>query len=198
MAKERRQGLRQRFIALTVASVGSVMASAISYGMAVYRAANPEPLRMVSLGETVDTGRWHLEIAGARTSDLPPSGRVPSEPKTFLLVDFEANNRSAVTAYLPAKLFTIASPVAEQVDPSYYLARDGAFGGALHPGMPEKMIAVWEWPERQALPDSLKLLIGSQIYKERDNLYGASNWLDRDPVAVVSLTIAQEAEKAKR
>ena len=57
---------------------------------------------------------------------------------------------------------------------------------------PEELTAAWEWPAGQVLPRELKLLIGSQIYKKRDNLYGASNWFDRDPVAVVQLTVAQK------
>lgn len=47
-------------------------------------------------------------------------------------------------------------------------------------------------------PRELKLLIGSQVYKKRDNLYGASNWFDRDPVAIVSLTVTQEAARARQ
>lgn len=62
--------------------------------------------------------------------------------------------------------------------------------------MPERLTAVWEWPAGETPPRELKLLIGSQIYKKRDNLYGASSWLDRDPVAVVPLAIAAKTEGA--
>lgn len=195
---EQRRTYRQRLIALAAASIGSLAASAISYGAAIYRAANPEPLRAAVPGETVDTGRWHVTIAGARVSDSPPSGRRPPEPKTFLLVDFEAGNRSASTAYLPAKLLTFAGLEAKLASPAFYLTRDKAFGPSLHPGMPERLTAVWEWPAGEMPPRELKLLIGSQVYKKRDNLYGASNWFDRDPVAIVSLTVTQEAARARQ
>jgi hypothetical protein len=192
MTNTQQRSFRQRLVALAAASIGGVAASVISYGMAIYHAANPAPLRIAALGETLDTGQWHVTITGARMSGLAPSGRKPSEPKTFLLVDFEADNRSASTTYLPVKLFTFASPAVKLPPPTFYLARDKAIGGNLHPGMPEKMIAAWEWPARETMPREWNLLIGSQIYKKRDNLYGASNWFDRDPVAVVPLAVTQE------
>lgn len=196
MTNEQRRNLRQRLYALAAASIGSVIASAISFGMAIYHAANPEPLHSAELGEMVDTGQWHVTVRAARISRLPPSGREPIEPKTLLLVDFAAENRSASTAHLPAKLFTFAAPKTELAPPTFYLTRDKATGGGLHPGMPEKLTAAWEWPTGEALPHDVKLLIASQIYKKRDNLYGASNWFDRDPVAVVPLAVAQETGSA--
>ncbi|MDX0615612.1 hypothetical protein GOC93_18510 [Sinorhizobium medicae] len=195
MTNEHRN-FRQRLLALAAASIGTLAASAFSYGAAIYRAANPEPLRTAALGETVDTGRWLVTVTGSRVSDLPRTGRKPLEPKTFLLVEFEADNRSASTAYLPSKLFTFASQEGKLASPTFYLARDKAIGGALHPGMPERLTAVWEWPAGETPPRELKLLIGSQIYKKRDNLYGASSWLDRDPAAVVPLVIAAKTEGA--
>lgn len=192
MTNEQRRNYRQRLLALAAASIGGLTASAISFGAAIYHAANPEPLHAAVPGEMVDTGQWHVTITGARMSHLPPSGSEPFEPKTLLLIDFEAANRSAATAFLPAKLFTFAAPVIELAPPTFYLTRDRATGGSLHPGMPEKLTAAWEWPTDQAPPEDVKLLIASQIYKRRDNLYGASKWFDQDPVAVVPLTVAQE------
>ena len=52
------------------------------------------------------------------------------------------------------------------------------------------MIAAWEWPAAQPLPRELRLKIGSQIHKRRDNLYGAPGWFDRDPIAVVVLPVS--------
>lgn len=46
-----------------------------------------------------------------------------------------------------------------------------------------------EWPQGTPPPQEVRLLIGSEIYKKRDNLYGASSWLDRDPVAVIQLPV---------
>lgn len=192
MTNEQRRSFRQRLLTLAAASIGSLVASAVSFGTAIYYAANPEPLHSAAPGEMVDTGQWHVTIGSARMSHLPPSGSEPFEPKTFLLIDFEADNRSASTAYLPAKLLTFAIPEMELAPPTFYLARDKAIGGGLHPGLPEKLTAAWEWPAGRVLPRELKLLIGSQIYKKRDNLYGASNWFDRDAVAIVPLSVARK------
>ncbi len=48
-------GATARLIALAAASIGTLAASAISYGAAIYRAANPNPCAPPA-GETADTG----------------------------------------------------------------------------------------------------------------------------------------------
>lgn len=193
MADEKRKTVRQRLATIIIAGVGSALASAISYATAIYHAANPVPLQVVTEGGMIDTGQWNITVFDARLSNTSPTGLHPVEPKKFLLIDFEADNRSAESAFVPMKLIALDPPVAGLVDPTIYLARDKFVAGAIHPGLPEKLTLAWEVPANVTLPDKIRLLVGSQIYKKRDNLFGASNWLDRDPVAAVELKIAESA-----
>jgi hypothetical protein len=193
MADEKRRSVRQRLATIIIAGVGSALASVISYATAIYEAANPKPLRVFTAGETIDTGRWNITVSNARLSTSSPTGLKPITPKKFLMVDFDAANRSAASAFVPMKLLALDPPVAGLADPTIYLARDRFVAGAVHPGLPEKLTLVWEVPIDATLPDKIRLSVGSQIYKKRDNLYGASNWLDRDPVAAVELKIADAA-----
>lgn len=63
--------------------------------------------------------------------------------------------------------------------------------------MPEKLTVVWEWPQGETPPQEVRLLIGSEIYKKRDNLYGASTWLDRDPIAVIQLPVHMSSAESE-
>jgi hypothetical protein len=63
--------------------------------------------------------------------------------------------------------------------------------------MPERLIATWEWPQAVPEPQELRLRITSQVYKRRDNLYGAPGWFDRDPVAIVTLPVAAQPAGAQ-
>jgi len=193
MADEKRKTVRQRLATIIIAGVGSALASVISYATAIYEAANPQPLQVVTEGGTIDTGQWNITVFDARLSNTPPTGRQPIEPKKFLLIDFEADNRSAESAFVPIKLLTPDPPIAALINPTIYLDRDKFVAGAIHPGLPEKLTLAWEVPANVTLPDEIRLLVGSQIYKKRDNLYGASNWLDRDPVGVVELKVTDAA-----
>ncbi len=192
MTGDRQLSMRNRLLAFVVASLGGAAAILVSFAVSVYEAAHPEPLRTLAAGEPVDTGRWLLSVHDARIEDTPPTGRAPEEPKRFLTVGFELDNRSAGTSAVP-NLLLPDPPVEGLSEPQVYLARDRQLAGGLHPDMPERLIAVWEWPQAQPLPLTIRLLIGSQIYKRRDNLYGASNWLDREPVAMVELPVAGRA-----
>jgi hypothetical protein len=189
MADQKNKGLRQRLLALIIAGVGSAAASIISYATAIYDAANPEPMRELHIGEVFDTGLWQVTFIGGRIANIPPTGLKPYQPKTYLMVDLRVANQSASSAYVSRSLLTTdpATP-----PPTFYLVRDKWIASPINPGMPEDVTAVWELPEGQSVPDKLRIVVGSQIYKKRDNLYGASSWLDRDPIASIDLTLAQE------
>lgn len=190
--------IRQRAAAALVAGVGGALATAVSFGKDVYDAANPEPVARVAAGEPIDTGRWIVTVEGARAGDLPPTGVAPPEPKRFVMVEFVLDNRSAASAFPSARLLALDPPVEGLPDPDFYLLRDRWVAGAVHPGIPERLVAAWEWPQGVAVPKLLKLSVASQIYKTRDNLYGASSWFDREPAAVVELTVAEDAGEAGR
>ncbi|HTV69875.1 MAG TPA: hypothetical protein VMF90_15180 [Rhizobiaceae bacterium] len=192
MAAERQSTLRQRLFAILVAGIGATAASAASFAMAVYDAANPEPIAAIDAGVQIDTGKWNVMLREAYLSPAPPTGIQPPTPTTFLTVEFDLENRSAASAYASTKLFTLDPPV--EALPDFYLERDLWVAGPLNPGMRERMIATWELPAGQTPPHELSVMVGSQIYKRRDNLYGASGWFDREPAARVTLPVAARNE----
>lgn len=198
MADERRATLRQRLFTLLVAGIGAAAASAVSFAMAVYEAANPAPIPVVAAGDTIDTGRWTAVFREARIGPMPPAGDEPPEPKIFLTAEFDLENRSAASSYVSSNLITLDPTLAGLPEPVYHLARDGRLAGPLNPGMRERMIVVWEWLEGRPPPRELRLVVGAQIYKRRDNLYGASSWFDSDPVAVVELPVMRDDAEVGR
>lgn len=197
MTDERQATLRQRVLAILVAGIGAATASAVSFAMAVYEAANPEPVPVVAIGEPIDTGRWIVTLREARIGATPPNGAAPSEPKAFFIVELDLENRSAASSHVSSNLIAVDPLVSDQPDPVFYLARDNWLASPLNPGMPERMIAAWEWPDEQSVPDGLRVMIGGQIYKRRDNLYGASGWFDGDTVAMVELPVSQDAAETE-
>ena len=146
MPAEQRLSWRRRLFAFVVASVGAAAAAAVSFAMTVYDAAHPKPVPVVALGQAIDTGRWTITFRDARTGSIPPTGVKPSTPKTLVMVEFDLDNRSASTSNIFSRLFTIEPPVPNLPSPAFYLARDKSVAGGLQPDMPERMIAVWEWP----------------------------------------------------
>jgi hypothetical protein len=196
MPAEQRLTLRRRLVAFVIAGAGVAAATAVSFAMTVYEAAHPKVVPLVAAGQPIDTGRWILTIREARLASAPPTGTKPLVPKKLLMVEFDLDNRSASTSNVFLRLFTIDPPVANLPQPVVYLARDKWIASGLNPDMPERMIAVWEWPATAPLPQQVHLKITSQIHKRRDNLYGAPGWFDRDPVAIVALAVAPEAAGA--
>ena len=188
MSETRQSTVRQRLLAIIVAGVGSFLAAAASFGMSVYEAANPPPLPVRQAGDRLDTGRWTVTLHSARIATTPPTGVPPSKPTTYLMLELDALNMSATPSYLSTNLLSVGPDMPDR--PDVYLARDEALGGPLNPGMEERLIVVWELPADRPPPASLRVLVGSQIYKVRDNLYGASGWFDREPVAAVELAVA--------
>lgn len=195
MSFQQRSTLRQRLFAFLVAGVGGTMAAAVSFAMTVYDAANPEPAPVVAPGQPVDAGRWIVTIQGARTGTVPPTGVLPIPPKRLVMVDLDLDNRSAETSNVFYRILSFDPPAPELADPTFYLARDKWIAGGVNPGMPERLVAAWEWPDDQPLPGSLRIRITNQIHKRRDNLYGAPGWFDRDTAAVVEVSVTQDVKE---
>lgn len=189
MHAEQRLTWRRRLFAFVVASVGAAAATAISFAMTVYEAAHPKPVPIAAPGQPIDTGRWTITFRGARTGSIPPTGFKPSTPKKLVMVEFDLDNRSATSSNVYSRVFTIEPLIPNLPSPTFYLARDKSVAGSLQPDMPERMIAVWEWPAAVPVPEQLRLKVMSQIHKQRDNLYAAPGWFDRDPAAFVTLAV---------
>lgn len=195
MSAEQRLTVRRRLLAFLITGVGAAAATAVSFAMTVYEATNKKARPVVKAGQPIDTGRWIVTLHEARVGSIPPTGTKPSTPKRLLMVEFDLDNRSASTSGAFSRLLTIDPPVPNLPPPTFYLARDKWIASGINPGMPERMIATWEWPSTVPLPQEVRLQVASQIHKQRDNLYGAPGWFDREPVAIVTLAVAPEATR---
>jgi hypothetical protein len=191
MTDTRPAAIRQRLYAFLIAGVGGLAASAVSFGMAVYDAAHPPKVAVVSVGQRIDTGRWFVTVLSARVGITPPTGIAPLSPKQYLLVDLDVTNRSATPNNILDRVVTLDEPSLKLPAPMAYLDRDKYFAGYFNPGMPERVTMAWEWPVRAKVPDTVTVAINRQIYKLRDNLYGATGWYDRGAIATVELAVAR-------
>lgn len=191
MAETSSTTLRHRLIAFLVAGAGGMTAAAVSFAMSVYDAAHPPQVEKAAIGEVIDTGRWHLTILGARTGMVSPTGIKPSQPRPLLMVDLDVENRAADPTSVLSNVLKPQVGAIELPMPMIYLDKDKWFAGELNPGMPERVTAVWEWPQGVPVPEKLTLDVMSQVFKQRDNLYGATGWYDRDAIATVDLPVAR-------
>ncbi|MGF6174938.1 hypothetical protein [Ensifer sp. 4252] len=197
MSIAQRSKVKRRLLAMLVAGIGGIAAAAVSFASAVYEAANPTPIELAKKDEPIDTGRWLLTINNASMTEVPPTGTKPADAKRFLTVDLKLDNRSAATSNAFMRLVSIETPTSIKLpEPVYYLARDKWIASAINPGMPEKLIAVWEWPEGLPSPKALRLSVAKQIYKPRDNLYGAPGWFDDGKAAIVELAVSGQPDEA--
>ncbi len=177
--------LRKRAIAFAVAGLGAGAAAMLSFATALYEAANPQKTPEVAAGETIDTGRWDVTFRQARFAEGEGAGS-----KRRLGVEMDLTNLSAATSNSFMNLLAVEGAPSELKAPIFYLQRDQAIAADLHPDMTERVVAIWDWPEGLARPETLKLVVASQFHKRRDNLYGAPGWFDQAPAATVSLPVA--------
>ncbi|MGI6854180.1 hypothetical protein [Mesorhizobium sp. 1B3] len=178
--------LRKRAVTLAVTGLGAILAGVASLSYALYEAANPEQLPVVVAGQPIDTGRWTAVLRGATFHKATADGST----KDKLAVDVELTNRSAMSSGTFSDLFTIEHPPAGLEKPVFHLWRDKAIAVTLEPDMPERVVAIWEWPETAPPPAAIRIDVAGQIYKRRDNLYGAPGWFDRPPIALVELSVS--------
>ena len=62
------------------------------------------------------------------------------------------------------------------------------------PGMTERMAYVWVLPKTARLPEKISVIVNTQIYKQRDNLYGTPGWFNEHELG--RLTVPVEAVAA--
>lgn len=191
MTEPSRTTIRQRLFAFLIAGLGGLAASAFSFSLAVYEAAHPPQTPKAVPGEQIDTGRWLVTLRSARSGTTPPTGIPPWKPTRLVMVDMDVVNQSATPSNLLSRAVTLDVPQVALQPPTDYLDRDKGLAGHFNPGMPERVTLAWEWPEGNPVPEKLNLTINGQIYKLRDNLYGASGWFDADAVATIELPVEQ-------
>lgn len=185
-----RATLRQRARTRLVAGFGGILALALSLGMAIMAAARPVPLALAQPDEDIDTGRWRVNVAGARFMPGKPDAAGFLDRQDSLVVEMRLTNLSQRSSNSFGNVVKPEPAVDGLEAPTYLLARDRSMSFDLHPGMPEYVLAVWKWPEGKPAPRKLRLLLEGERYKPRDNLYGAPGWFPAEPMAAVDLPVA--------
>jgi len=178
--------LRKRAVTLAITGAGAALAGLVTLSWALYQAANPAKLPQLTAGQPIDTGKWTVVLRHASFHKAAPDGSTTNR----LAVDVELTNRSATASLNFMNLFALEQPPTGLGDPTFYLWRDKAIASDLQPDMPERVVVIWDWPETAPPPAAVRIDIASQIYKRRDNLYGAPGWFDRPPVAFVELPVS--------
>jgi len=181
--------LRRRTMTRVVAGLGGTVAALVALGAAIL-AGGPEPVPAAAPGQSIDSGRWQLSVAGARYVPGDANATIALARQNSLVVDLMLTNQSASSSNSYMQLVSLDPAVSPDI-PTFILARDKGFSSDLHPGMTEHVVVVWKWPDRIPAPSDVRLLVAGQAYKKRDNLYGAPGWFDRDPVAAVAVPVQQ-------
>lgn len=180
--------LRHRTTAWVLTGLGAGAATFVSLALAIV-ATQPQPVHQAQIGEQVVAGRWQVRATGARYQPANRDAKQYFERQNALVIDLELRNLSAQSSNSYTRLTELAAAGAGKQQPVHILARDGSFAGGLHPNMAEYVTAYWPWPEGQAAPEEVKLSVKGEIYKARDNLYGAPGWFPTEIVAEVTLPV---------
>jgi hypothetical protein len=189
--------LRRRFGASTIVAVFVAAFAFVLIGACGGLARAPDDgLPVLAAGAALDAGPWRVRPLRAWQGErclldgpyAPTGHRISVEVE---LVNLSDRSSSAV-----AGAFVLQQPAPDATPPSLELVRDRAVLGALHPGMPERVVLCWS--AAPAATDAVALTIRATRYKERDNLQGGAGWFDPHDVAHVRLPLGAPDPDAVR
>lgn len=186
--------LRQTLFTRLSAGIGGLLALCLTTVQTIIAAMPPEGLPTIRPGETIDAGRWRIAVNAASVTTQPrPDGYRGQQGTKSLAVDLDLLNLTAETSNAVSRILSVDPPLAGlKADPTFYLMRDGAILGALHPGLPERVRVVWPLATDAAVPPTLRLTITAEHFKPRDNLLAAPGWFNPAVAAAVSLPLHEE------
>ena len=179
-----------------LAGIGGLLAAFLSFTLSIYQSRTAGEVPRVAPGKAIDAGRWNVTVTSAGVAPQMPDGSHVSPGKKTLVVDLILENRSAGSSNIYGDALKIEN-IPDLAKPLFYLTRDRALLWDVQPMMPERVTAVWQVPQDQALPAHVKLAVVGATFKPRDNLYAAPGWFPTRPVALVDLPLGAGSEAGR-
>jgi hypothetical protein len=186
------RSLSSKALAWITAGIGTFAALAVAVALGVSDARSPNEIPRIVSGQQLDAGKWQITPLKVWVTDQKIYGLTPKPDQKALVLEVELLNRTTQsdkgyysTFHLPAEI------EAKAEKPMIYLARDEALMPSLQPGLVEKMAYVWLMPATAVPKGSVELNIDADIFKLRDNLFGAPGWWGKHTAGKVTLPVAE-------
>lgn len=181
---------RSRVQTWITAGAGSVAALFVAGLMGAFGALPAHAPPQLPLDAAVDAGRWRIKPIRAYVSHADVHG-VPLKPgQKALVLEADLTNRTAQSDKAYFNVFRPEGLAVPEGPPMIALTRDSTLTPELHPGMTERMAYVWPLAGDAKIPAAVGFVVTAEIFKPRDNLYGAPGWFNPYRLGTVTLPVA--------
>ncbi|MFE0016627.1 hypothetical protein ACFWXH_17385 [Mesorhizobium sp. NPDC059054] len=177
---------RSKLKAWIVGGIGTIAALAVGGALGAFDAIQ-KPAVVLEPGQPVETGPWVVRPLRAYTVDKGVYGLPLKAGEKALVFEAEMTNRTAISS--KDYFTTFRSTGGTDEKPFVVLVRDSTMSPALQPGLSERMAYVWGLPAGATPPDRFVLAVNGEIYKQRDNLYGAPGWYNEHVIGTVAMAV---------
>lgn len=197
--RERRMALWLRAVVVSLAVV-AVGVTAATGGLATAPSTRTE-LPLAAVGEPVNTGPYRITVE--RAAIFTRFGTIePEEPGGSLLavmatVEVTADRSRTLMDIGQRAIVDAAglSAVAEALPRRILFLRDGENAGSLQPGLPERVVFVWEMNPGAIVPDEIEVELRGATYRRYNFVFlNEWAWLDEGPRARVVVPVEDRRE----
>lgn len=180
---------RSKIQSRITAGAGTIAALFVAGVMGAFGALPAHGPPQLPPDAVIDAGRWRLQPVRAYVSHAGVHG-VPLKPgQKALVLEVDMTNRTAQSDKGYFNVFTPDGIVLPDSSPMIVLTRDSTMTPELHPGMTERMAYVWPLAGDATVPANLAFGVTAEIFKPRDNLYGAPGWYNPYRLGTVTLPV---------
>jgi hypothetical protein len=208
-------GRRRRRPPLRLISIGvcgAVLAVAVA-GLAGGLDEAPEVgVPEAGVDETVGAEPWNVTVIDAALfADLSPA-RLLDEENHWLVVLAEVEVIADQTRGDIKSALTVTGidGIVDEFDPpdqppqpdQIWMTRDTTEVESLHPGLPERLLFLWERSSEAAPPAEIQVVVSGMTFRKSgvaryDQLYGEHyEWLDREPKAQVTVPLKDRRDES--
>ncbi len=185
--------LRRRPRAWAMSCAAAALVALVTWALGGFEAVPAATLPRPSAGSVITTNQWTLRPLRAWVGESSPAGRKRSDGSKVLILEVDVTSRMPATSNLAGNAFHLSLPGVtgqSQGEPKLLeLLRDPSIGADLHPGMTERIAAVWEVAPTAPIPTAVDVTVVNWTFKRQDSLMGSSGWFNPTPIAVVPMPI---------